>query len=225
MKFLCVKNYHKRVHQEGLPWVKFSTAILEATQAPVLAEFSDATKCLLYHLWLMAKVFNGRIPEDWLTREKLNLKSRISLDQIIGSGYAWFEDENRVRIDSSLQRGLGSHANNKAFDFKNQEPLREGDSNPKSKAKALVEGFSLLPKHREWAAKFAPSVPLETELEMWRNRCREANYTYGKGRPIADPQASFYKALGNAEAWGTYTTGGKAPNASKPLQIHKAKSL
>jgi hypothetical protein len=231
MRYLVVKNYAKLVHQDGLPWIKLSTGILEATRAPQFAELPDATKCLLYHLWLMAKVFNGRIPEDWLTREKLNLKSRISLDQIIDSGYAWFEDENRVRLQRGLDSTLDSRAINKAFDFdsKNLEPLREEDSKPKSKAKSksLVESFVLLPKHREWAAKNTPSVPIETELEAWRDRCRNNGYKSGKapGIPIQDAQASFYTAMRNAEAWGTYTKGGRTPPPSGALKIHKAKPL
>jgi hypothetical protein len=90
-------------------------------------------------------------------------------------------------------------------------------------SKTLVEGFVLLPKHHEWVALHAPSVPIETELEMWRNRCREANYTYGNGRPIADAQASFYKALGNAEAWGTYKKpGNRKASPGRPRSIATA---
>jgi hypothetical protein len=201
VKFLCVENYEKLVHQADRPWIKFNVGVLEATRAPKFAELPDATKCLLYHLWLMAKVHNNRIPEHWLTREKLNLKSRVTMDeivrQIVRSGYAFFVDSSGQKIvdsgvDSTVASSVDSRAINKAFDFdKNLEAHQGEDSKPKSKAKAkdLVENFVLLPKHREWAAKNTPSVPIETELEAWRDRMRANGYVVGK-LPVRDPQAS-----------------------------------
>jgi len=35
----------------------------------------------------MASVWSNEIPMDWMTKEKLNLKSRVSLDSLIDSGY------------------------------------------------------------------------------------------------------------------------------------------
>lgn len=249
MKYLAVENYEKLVHQADRPWIKFNVGILEATRAPQFAELPDATKCLLYHLWLMAKVHNNRIPEHWLTREKLNLKSRVTVDQIVReivrSGYAFFVDSSGQKIvDSAVDPTVtssvdSSRAINKAFDFdsKNQESHQGEESKPKPKskaqlreeAKALVENFSLLPKHREWAAKNAPSVPVETELEAWRDRCRNNGYVTGRapGIPIRDAQASFYTAMRNAEAWGTYAkkAGAKPSTPTNPLRIHDAKTL
>lgn len=88
----------------------------------------------------------------------------------------------------------------------------------KKSAKDLVEGFTLEQKHREWGGQNCPDVPLDTELEAWKDRMREAEYRWGKppGRPIADAQASFYKACRNAQNWGTYTKGkGWLPVARK----------
>jgi hypothetical protein len=96
VKYLRVKNWDKLQHQseKPLPWIKFYTALLAPTKETVYSEWPDATKALLHHIWLMARVFNNRIPESWLTKEKLNLKSRINLDPILDSGFAWFETED-----------------------------------------------------------------------------------------------------------------------------------
>ncbi len=56
----------------------------------------------------MARVFNGRVPETWITKEKLNLKSRLSLDPLLDSGSIWFEDENGVRLSHSHTRDARS---------------------------------------------------------------------------------------------------------------------
>lgn len=96
MRYLCVKNWEKLQHQseKPLPWIKFFTALLAPTKEPAYSDLPDATKALLHHIWLMARVFNNRIPETWLTKEKLNLKSRLSLDPIIAAGYVWFVNES-----------------------------------------------------------------------------------------------------------------------------------
>lgn len=91
------------------------------------------------------------------------------------------------------------------------KPTVKNPTGSKISAARLVEEFRLLPKHLDWGAKNCPSVPLAVELEAWKDRMREANYRFGKppGMPIADPQASFYKACRNAENWGTYAKGGR----------------
>lgn len=76
----------------------------------------------------------------------------------------------------------------------------------KRTAKQIVEEFVLTPEMRSWAAQEAPSVPVDTEVEAWRDRCREGGYKRGKGIPIADAEASFRTACRNAEAWGVYRT-------------------
>lgn len=231
MKYLAVKNYKKLVHQDEVPWIKFNVGILEPTKSPAFAELPDATKCLLYHIWAMAKIHNNRIPEHWLTREKLNLTSRVILDKILRLGLVHFVDQNGQEIvggdvGSGVDPALDSRAINKAFDFNNQEPLREGESKPKSKAKALVENFVLLPKHREWAAEHAPSVPVETELEAWRDRMRSNGYVVSGKQLVKDPQAAFYTAMRNAEAWGTYKKAGAKPDPpAVPFKSHPPKSL
>ncbi len=83
------------------------------------------------------------------------------------------------------------------------------ESSKKPSAKELVESFVLMPKHREWGAKNCPSVPLEAELDAWRDRLRASEYKYGKARtPVADAQASFYTSCRYAEQDGRYRKGG-----------------
>jgi hypothetical protein len=127
MRYLCVKNWAKLQHQSDkpLPWIKFFTALLAPTREPAYSDLPDATKALLHHIWLMARVFNNRIPESWLTKEKLNLKSRLTLDPLIDSGYIWFEDEKGIILSSSHERDA-----------------RSGLSASKSLASELPEGES-----------------------------------------------------------------------------------
>jgi hypothetical protein len=96
VRFLIVKNWEKFQHQDGrkLPWIKFFTALLEPTRDPAYALLPDTAKVLLHHIWLMARVFNNRIPEDWLTRERLNLQSRVNLAPLLDSGFLWFESDS-----------------------------------------------------------------------------------------------------------------------------------
>ncbi len=102
MKYLRVKNWNKFQYDAGkqLPWIKFFTTLLAPTKEPWYSELPDATKALLHHLWLMAMAFNDRIPETWITKEKLNLQSKVKLDLLLQSGSIWFEDESGNKIDS-----------------------------------------------------------------------------------------------------------------------------
>jgi len=106
MRYLRVKNLEKYQPQSSkrLPWIKLMTELLEPTRQPWYAELPDATKALLHHVWLMAAALGGRIPEDWLTRERLNLKSKISLDSILELGLVWFENENGSQSELSHAR-------------------------------------------------------------------------------------------------------------------------
>jgi hypothetical protein len=110
MRYLRVKNWDKLQHPspKPLPWIKFFTALLAPTKEPCYTDWPDATKALLHHIWLMARVHNNRIPETWLTRERLNLKSRVNLDPLLESGFVWFEDENGLVLDHSHARDARS---------------------------------------------------------------------------------------------------------------------
>jgi hypothetical protein len=106
MKYLRVKNWDRLQHpsEKPLPWIKFFTALLAPTKEPGYSDWADSTKALLHHIWLMARVHNNRIPETWLTRERLNLKSRVNLDPLLESGFVWFEDENGLVLSHSRAR-------------------------------------------------------------------------------------------------------------------------
>jgi hypothetical protein len=115
-------------------------------------------------------------------------------------------------------------------DTENREQRKKTTPSESKKkgSKDLVEEFELLPKHREWAAKECPSVPIDLELEAWKDRERANGYTVGKppGKPVQDPQAAFYTAMRNAEQWGTYRradrkfdTRGESPLAARREDI------
>lgn len=95
-RFVVVKNWQRFQHQSErrLPWIKFFTSLLEPTRDLAYAALPDVSKALLHHIWLMARVFNNRIPEDWLTRERLNLQSRVNLDPLLESGFISYETED-----------------------------------------------------------------------------------------------------------------------------------
>jgi hypothetical protein len=218
LNYLRVKNWDKFQHQSNkpLPWIKFFTALLAPTKDPDLLGLADHTRLLLYHIWLMARVFNGRVPENWLTREKLNVKTRIDLSQIIDLGYIWFETESGEKTSPSLSLSrarVARYENLNTKTLQGKEP--ESKESKKKRSEDLVEEFALSEKHREWAAENAPSVPIDVEFEAWRDRLRNNGYTSGKapGIPILNPQASFYNAMRNAENWGTYRNGGGVAKA------------
>jgi hypothetical protein len=102
MKFLRVKNWDKLQYpsEKPLPWIKFFTALLAPTKEPSYSDWPDHTKLLLHHIWLMARVFNNRIPDEWLTKARLNLKSRLDLQPLLDAGFVWYEDENGLILDS-----------------------------------------------------------------------------------------------------------------------------
>lgn len=107
-RYLRVKDVEKYQPQSSkrLPWIKLLTELLEPTRQPWYADMPDATKAVLHHVWLMAAVHGGRIPEDWLTRERLNLKSnpKASLESFLELGLAWFENEEGIRFELSHAR-------------------------------------------------------------------------------------------------------------------------
>lgn len=110
MRYLRVKNWERFQHQsEGrLPWIKFYTELLEPTRQPEYAELPDVSKCLLHHLWLMASVFKNRIPMDWVTKPKLNLKSRINLEPLLDSGLIQFVEDSSVLTCADARSVLSS---------------------------------------------------------------------------------------------------------------------
>lgn len=84
---------------------------------------------------------------------------------------------------------------------------------PKQSAKDLVESFTLEQKHRDWGRSKCPSVPLDAELDAWKDRMRANGYVVGKS-PVKDPQAAFYTSCRNAEAWRTYGPPGARTRAA-----------
>ena len=98
MRHVIVKNWEKFQHQSDrrLPWIKLFTALLEPTRDPAYALLSDTSKALLHHIWLMARVFNNRIPEDWLCKERLNLQTKVNLDELLRSGFISYEDQSSL---------------------------------------------------------------------------------------------------------------------------------
>lgn len=95
-RFVSVKNWQKFQHQSErrLPWIKLFTSLLEPTRDPAYSLLPDVSKVLLHHIWLMARVFNNRIPEDWLTREKLNLQTKVNLDSLLDAGFISYCSES-----------------------------------------------------------------------------------------------------------------------------------
>jgi hypothetical protein len=137
MKHLVVKNWTKLQHQseKSLPWIKFFTALLAPTKEPAYSELPDQTKCTLHHIWLMARVFNNRIPETWITKEKLNLKSRLNLEPLLDAGYIWFEDESGIRVSHS-------HARDARSVISNSQPLGPSEGEREGEAWNLEPAFT-----------------------------------------------------------------------------------
>ena len=166
MKYLRVKNWEKLQHQsdKALPWIKFYTALLAPTKETIYSEWPDATKALLHHLWLMASVFSNRIPETWLTKEKLNLKSRINLDPILVAGFAWFETEDGLRLSHSRARdarSVLSESKSLAFDKNEEKPF-----NVTAEFEALWQKYPSRKGRKAAYKHFCASVSTLEELEV-----------------------------------------------------------
>jgi hypothetical protein len=118
MKYLRVKNWERFQHQstKRLPWIKLFTELLEPTRQPEYASLPDATKALLIHIWLMASVWQNRIPAAFLTRDRLNLQSRVSLDLLLDAGYVQIVDES-IPLAGTDARSELSQSNPSHFEF------------------------------------------------------------------------------------------------------------
>lgn len=78
---------------------------------------------------------------------------------------------------------------------------RAREKNPS--AQEAIEAFILGDDHRIWAAQNCPNVPVDVELEAWKDRCRANGYRTNAG-PIRDPAGSWRTSMRNAEKWGSY---------------------
>lgn len=74
-------------------------------------------------------------------------------------------------------------------------------------AREAVESFEPSEKQREWAAKKAPSVPIDEATEAWKDRMRSNGYRTNQG-PLKDAAAGWRLHMTNAELWGTYKKAG-----------------
>jgi hypothetical protein len=115
-RFLGVRNWEKMQHQSDrrLPWIKSYISRLEPTREPAFALLPDITKALLHQIELMARVFNNKIPEDWLIRERLNVQAKVNLEPLLRSGYVfWWEDSSQTfsqTLDSLTRAGARSES-------------------------------------------------------------------------------------------------------------------
>jgi hypothetical protein len=137
--------------------------------------------------------FNRLRQQRWRARQKGVTDSNGELRDVTKEP----EPDREPEPDSKLESLVAAAPDDKP------SPKKRTPEKPKVSAKDLVESFTLEPVHRTWAKENAPSVPVEKELEAWKDRCRTSKYRTRSG-PIADAQASFYNACRNAEAWGTY---------------------
>lgn len=103
MRYLRVRNWdrYQQASSKQLPWIKFYTDLLSPTKDLWYTELPDVSKALLHHLWLMARVHNGNIPESWLTREKLNLRTRVDLGPLLSCGAVKFISESELGLPRS----------------------------------------------------------------------------------------------------------------------------
>jgi hypothetical protein len=215
MRYLVVKNFHKFQHDttKSLPWIKFFTALLAPTKEPWYSELPDATKALLHHLWLMARVFNNKIPEGWLTRERLNVKSRVNLDSLIDCGCIWFVDESGKILSPSRARDARSGVSNSDLSGSTGgEPERGFD------AEAAFEPlWAEYPKPigRKAALKhFTATVKSLDDVE----RCRTALQAYKASDTVA--RGFVQNGATWFNQWQDWTP--KAPTAPTPEDLRQA---
>lgn len=188
MKFLRVKNIERYQPQTNrrLPWIKLMTDLLEPTRQLWYTALPDATKALLHHVWLMAAVHGGRIPEDWLTKERLNLQTKPNLAPLIELGLVWWETETGFILNSKPE----------------SKPESEQDSKPDSKRESKQDSIQSL--SRAICARSESSNPsgLLSPVEK---------PDFSQEQAFAALWADYPRRIGRKEAWRHFKASVKTP--------------
>lgn len=95
MKFLQVDKWddYQHYHDGRRPtWIKFYVDLLNPSKHPKYHALTDGAKLTLHHLWLLAAECDNRIPETWLTRERLNIQTKPRLEELLNCALVnWYE--------------------------------------------------------------------------------------------------------------------------------------
>jgi hypothetical protein len=103
MRFLQISKWDERQHyHDGRrpTWIKFFLDLLNPGKHPRYAAMSDGAKLTLHHLWLLAAECDNKIPETWLTKDRLNMQTRPKVDEIVRAGYATYSSQTSSESSS-----------------------------------------------------------------------------------------------------------------------------
>lgn len=89
MKLVQVEGWIEYQHYKQLErprWIKFYTDLLNPAKHPKYSALPDRAKLTLHHVWLIAAETGNRIPEQWLTADRLNMQTKPMLKELFEEG-------------------------------------------------------------------------------------------------------------------------------------------
>lgn len=111
LKYVRVANWRTFQHYDPSkrtpPWIKQYTALLDASTHPTFADLSDHAKLVLHHVRLLAATIETEaedeeplIPFKWINSDRLNLKSRPRIHELVATGFLEIVDERASKLAS-----------------------------------------------------------------------------------------------------------------------------
>ena len=226
-RFVVVKNWEKFQHQDKrkLPWIKLFTALLEPTRDPDYALLSDTAKILLHHVWLMARVFNNRIPEDWLTRERLNLQGRVNLEPLLESGFISFQtDSISLPRDRRASNFSALYASSAEENTTGECEGCEGEIGSGAAFEAIWHDYPRKRGRDKAAASFRSQIHSQVDLDAIRGAV--TNYHSEVAALALEERFILHGSTFFAGRWKDFIEGvWKAPVAVRPKQNQTADEI
>lgn len=190
MRYLRVKNWKKFQHYKDRnpPWIRLYVDLISGDDL-AYNRLPDALKIQLVHLWLLAARHDNSIPEDVITKHRLNVKGAVNLDALITAGFLeCLPDASTPQATCNPSRDAHAHSASASVSASGSEP--EGvQGEPKRPDFAAVArlmpklaaaGFSYPPSEQMvtvWFQEFGEELILET-LNDLGEKLRGKNYRY-----------------------------------------------
>lgn len=209
MKYLVVTNWDTYQHYKNrrAPWIKAYTDPVELPlEHPKFTNLTDGAKLTLHHVRLLAGVTGNAIPENQVTRDRLNMKTPHRVQELVDAGFVEWKDASELarqpdsnKGDQSLAKSdkqtsrARARAGSPPSPVSREELLfRTKDEKHASRAgaRAMVESFVVSEKQREWAATNTPGVDVDAATESMRDHFRSTEYRTRTG-PLADVDAAW----------------------------------
>jgi hypothetical protein len=129
MRYLRVIGWGRYQHYRNrrAPWIKAHTDILNPIEHPTFTNLSDGAKLTLHHVRLLAGVTANEIPENLVTRDRLNMKTPPRITELIEAGFAvWIDGSEVAACDVAFAAG-GSQLSSPLASEQAETALASGD--------------------------------------------------------------------------------------------------